>query len=227
MLLAAGRGERMRPLTDHVPKPLLEAGGKSLIERHIVKLAAAKFERIIINHAYLGEQIEAAIGDGQRFGVSISYSAEHEALETAGGIANALDLIGSETFAVANCDVYSDFDYGKLKFAAAALGGEQGKLAHLVLVDNPAHNPGGDFALDGATVSPADSNNLTFSGLAAYHRDLFVNIRRREKAPLAPLLKAAARAGRITGEHHPGIWIDVGTPARLDALNDLLTREKW
>jgi N-acetyl-alpha-D-muramate 1-phosphate uridylyltransferase len=226
MLLAAGRGERMRPLTDHTPKPLLDAGGQTLIERHIAKLVAAGFERIIINHAHLGEQIAAAIGDGSRWGVEICYSPEHEALETAGGIANALDLIGSASFAVANCDVYSEFDYAGLRAAAQRLAHDTHGVAHLVLVDNPPHNPSGDFALVGTKVAPAGSGKLTFSGLAAYHRALFASITVGQKRPLAPLLKAEAQAGRVSGEHYTGTWIDVGTPERLDALNGYLSQRR-
>lgn len=225
MLLAAGRGERMRPLTDRTPKPLLEVGGRSLIERHIRKFAAAGFERIIINHAHLGEQIVSAIGNGSRWGVAISYSREHRALETAGGIANALDLIGCEAFAVANCDVYSEYDYAGLKSAAEQLVHEPRRVAHLVLVDNPTHHPMGDFALENGVVVPADTGKLTFSGLAAYHRSLFAPVSPGEKKPLAPLLVAEARAGRVTGEHYRGLWTDVGTPERLDSLNDYLRRK--
>jgi MurNAc alpha-1-phosphate uridylyltransferase len=225
MLLAAGRGERMRPLTDHTPKPLLTVGGHSLIERHIRKLAAAGFERIIINHAHLGEQIVSSIGDGSRWSVEITYSHEHQALETAGGIANALGLIACAAFAVVNCDVYSEYDYAGLKSAAEQLVDDPGRVAHLVLVDNPTHNPMGDFALDKGMVVPADTGKLTFSGLAAYHRNLFAPVMPGEKKPLAPLLVAEVKAGRVTGEHYRGIWTDVGTPERLESLNDYLRRK--
>ncbi len=225
MLLAAGRGERMRPLTDRTPKPLLDAGGQSLIARHISKLAAAGFERIIINHAHLGEQIVSAIGNGSRWGVAISYSHEHKALETAGGIANALSLIGCDAFAVANCDVYSEYDYAGLRSAAGQLLDDPRRVAHLVLVDNPPHNPLGDFALDKGIVVPADTGKLTFSGLAAYHRNLFATIMPGERKPLAPLLVAEVQAGRVTGEHYRGVWTDVGTPERLKSLNAYLSRK--
>jgi MurNAc alpha-1-phosphate uridylyltransferase len=225
MLLAAGRGERMRPLTDRIPKPLLEAGGQTLIERHIRKLATAGFKRIIVNHAHLGEQIVSALGDGSRWGVEISYSHERTALETAGGIANALDLIGCEAFAVANCDVYSEYDYTRLKSAAEQLANDTRSVAHLVLVDNPTHNPAGDFALDNGVVILEDSNRLTFSGLAAYHCKLFASVSPGEKKPLAPLLRTEAQAGKVTGEHFRGVWTDVGTPERLNSLNDYLRRK--
>ena len=226
MLLAAGRGERMRPLTDHTPKPLLEVGGQSLIERHIRKLAAAGFERLIINHAHLGERIVSAVGDGSRWGVMILYSPEHEALETAGGIANALELIRADAFAVANSDVYSEYDYAGLKAAAERLLDNTRTVAHLVLVDNPPHNLSGDFALDNGKVGLATANRLTFSGLAAYRRDLFASVRPGEKKPLAPLLATEAQAGRVTGEHYRGNWTDVGTPERLVFLDNSLHRKE-
>lgn len=222
MVLAAGRGERLRPLTDRMPKPLLEVGGKSLIERHIAKLARAGFRRIIVNHAHLGDQIEAALGDGTRWGVRIYFSAEREALETAGGIANALDLIDTDAFAVINSDVYSDYDYAKLAAASARLAGNTKRVAHLVLVDNPAHHPRGDFALENGEVSIAAADKLTFSGLAAYRRELFASISPGDKKPLAPLLQEFIRAGRVSGEHFAGRWADIGTPERLATINDLI-----
>ncbi len=225
MVLAAGRGERMRPLTESMPKPLLEVGGRSLIERHIAKLASAGFRRIIVNHAHLGDQIEAALGDGARWGVKVCFSAEREALETAGGIANALGLIGMDAFAVVNSDVYSDFDYAGLSAATARLVSGSNLIAHLVLVDNPAHHPRGDFALEKDRVLMAAADNLTFSGLAAYRRELFASISPGEKAPLAPLLQEQIRAGRVSGEHYTGRWADIGTPERLASLNELLERE--
>jgi len=225
MVLAAGRGERLRPLTDRTPKPLLEVGGESLIERHIAKLAAAGFSRVIVNHAHLGNQIEAALGDGARWGVRIHFSAEHEALETAGGIANALTLIGANVFAVVNSDVYSDYDYTGLSAATAQLANDSNQIAHLVLVDNPAHHPDGDFALENGGVMDSANDRLTFSGLAAYHRDLFASIAPGEKKPLAPLLQEHIRAGHVSGEHFTGRWADVGTPERLATINGLLQRE--
>ena len=169
MVLAAGRGERMRPLTDSKPKPLLEVGGRPLIEHHLIKLAAAGFKRIVINHAHLGGQIVSALGNGERWNITIQFSAEREALETAGGIANALALINSEAFAVVNSDVFSDYDYAGLKVAAQRLLEDAKWLAHLVLVDNPAHNPTGDFSLENGIVVPDINDKLTFGGLAAYY----------------------------------------------------------
>jgi MurNAc alpha-1-phosphate uridylyltransferase len=225
MVLAAGRGERMRPLTDRMPKPLLEVGGRSLIERHIAKLAQAGFTRIIVNHAHLGDQIEAALGDGTRWGVTICFSAEREALETAGGIANALELIDTDAFAVTNSDVYSDYDYAGLSAASTRLAGNTKRLAHLVLVDNPAHNPHGDFGLENGEVSISATDNLTFSGLAAYRRELFASISPGDKKPLAPLLQQYIRAGRVSGERFAGRWADIGTPERLATINDLIEKE--
>lgn len=225
MILAAGRGERMRPLTDHTPKPLLSVGGKMLIVWHIERLRAAGFTHIVINHAHLGQLIEDALGNGAAFGVSIEYSREASALETAGGIATALPLIESEVFPVVNGDIYCEFDFSRLAepLARLAAGRDQ---AHLVLVDNPPHHPKGDFVLDAGRVvgSPltAHRSPLTFSGIGVYHRALFAHTMAGEKAPLAPLLRLAIDAGRASGEHYSGQWVDVGTPARLAALDEEL-----
>jgi len=213
IILAAGRGERMRPLTDRLPKPLLEVAGKPLIVHHLEKLAAAGVARVVINHAHLGEMIEAALGDGSRYGIAIDYSPELTALETAGGIANALPLLGAEPFIAVNADVYSELDYTRL--CAAALGDA---LAHLVLVDNPEHHPEGDFALKLGRLAPA-GDRLTFSGLAVYRPELFDSIARGARAPLAPLLREQIAAGRVAGEHFRGRWCDVGTPERRVRLN--------
>jgi MurNAc alpha-1-phosphate uridylyltransferase len=226
MVLAAGRGERMRPLTDRTPKSLLEVGGQPLIEHHIDKLAAAGFARIVINHAYLGEQIVAAVGDGSRWGVTIRYSPEVDALETAGGIANALPLIDADAFAVVNSDVYSNYDYAGLKAATSRLTADTRWQAHLILVGNPAHNRAGDFALEGTRVAADGPVRLTFSGMGAYRSNLFSGIRAGEKQPLAPLLRDQARVGRVSGEQHLGQWTDVGTPQRLASLNKMLTQTK-
>ena len=216
IILAAGRGERMRPLTDRMPKPLLAAGGKPLIVWHIEKLAAAGFAQIVINHAHLGALIEAALGDGTRFGVDILYSPEKEALETAGGIANALPLLGSAPFAAVNADVFSDYDYAHLARAVTQLT-QPRFLAHLVLVDNPDHHPAGDFALLSTTVA-LDGAPLTFSGIAAYRGEMFAGIARGARAQLAPLLRDHIAAQRVSGEHYRGRWRDVGTGERLAAL---------
>jgi MurNAc alpha-1-phosphate uridylyltransferase len=214
MLLAAGRGERMRPLTDVTPKPLLDVGGRPLVVRLIEQLAAAGFGDLVINHAHLGQMIEAALGDGARFGVRIAYSPEPTALETAGGIAQALPLLGAAPFAAVNADLHTDFAFDRLRNALRA-----GALAHLVLVDNPPHHPLGDFALVAGRVANAGDPMLTFSGIGVYDPALFAGIGRGAKAQLAPLLRRAADADRVTGEHFRGSWADVGTPERLAALD--------
>jgi len=214
MILAAGRGERMRPLTDALPKPLLPVGGRPIIEWTIDRLARSGFAEIVINHAHLGHLIEASLGDGARFGVSIRYSAEREALETAGGIAHALALLGGDPFVVVNGDIFCDFDFAVLR--SRELGRS---LAHLVLIANPAHHPLGDFALRDGRVFDEGAPRWTFSGIGLYRPELFGAVRPGDKAQLAPLLRAAMARGLVTGEIHRGAWDDVGTPERLDALN--------
>ena len=227
MILAAGRGERMRPLTDHTPKPLLVVGGKPLIVWHIERLHAAGYTHIVINHAHLGQQIEAALGNGAAFGVSIEYSREGSALETAGGIATALPLIDAEVFTVVNGDIYCEYDFSRLAEPMARLTAGHNQ-AHLVLIDNPPHHPQGDFVLEGGRVTNAGipltphPARFTFSGIGVYHRALFAHTPAGEKAPLAPLLRLAIDAGRVSGEHYAGRWEDVGTPARLAALDEEL-----
>ena len=218
MILAAGRGERMRPLTDETPKPLLQAGGKTLIEHQIARLRAAGLRDLVINHAHLGERIEQALGDGRRLGVSIQYSPEGQgqALETGGGIHRALPLLGTDPFLVVNGDIWSDIDYGRLRIAA-------GDLAHLVLVDNPAHHPDGDFALDGDRVRTDGPVRLTFAGVGIYRPELFADCR-PGAFPLAPLLTGAMARDRCGGSHHKGQWIDIGTPERLQRLDRMLNR---
>jgi MurNAc alpha-1-phosphate uridylyltransferase len=217
MILAAGRGVRMRPLTDTTPKSLLVVGGKPLIAWQLEKLARAGFAEAVINHAHLGPMIETALGDGSRFGVSIRYSPESEALETAGGIAQALPLLGAEPFLVINADIYTDYDL-------SALAGLQLRdaLAHLVLVDNPPQHPGGDFALKAGSVRERGMDMLTFSGIGVYAPRLFSGIPPKAKVPLAPLLRKAMRANRVSGEHYRGDWHDIGTAERLRALDKRL-----
>lgn len=227
MILAAGRGERMRPLTDHTPKPLLQVGGKPLIVWHIERLHAAGFTRIVINHAHLGAQIEAALGNGAALGVSIDYSREGTALETAGGIATALPLIEREVFPVVNGDIYTDFDFSRLAEPMARLAEGHDQM-HLVMIDNPPHHPAGDFVLEAGRIINAERltvahpDRLTFSGIGVYHRSVFADIPAGAKAPLAPLLRQAIDAGRASGEHHRGRWTDVGTPERLQQLDESL-----
>ena len=214
MILAAGRGERMRPLTDANPKALLEVRGKALIAWTIEALARAGIRELVINHAHLGSKIEAALGDGSRFGIAIRYSPETQALETAGGISNALALLGAGPFVVVNGDVFCDFDFSRLA------GRAPGKnLAHLVLVENPPHHQQGDFSLSGDTVGVEGEPKYTFSGIGLYRPELFEGIGSGAKAQLAPLLRAEMAKRRVSGELHLGHWHDVGTPERLAALN--------
>ncbi len=220
MILAAGRGERMRPLTDHTPKPLLQAGGKPLIVWHIERLVRAGITELVINHAHLGAQIEAALGNGSQFGAHIRYSDEGTALETAGGIAFALHLLGEQPFAVVNGDIWCDYDFSRLPALAAQMQRNQDN-AHLVLVNNPVHHPNGDFGLRDARVTDT-APKLTFSGIGLYRAELFAHIPRGTKAPLAPLLREQIALGRVCGEHHRGLWVDVGTPQRLDELDKQL-----
>lgn len=214
MILAAGRGERMRPLTDRVPKPLLEAGGQPLIGHHLAALARAGVRDVVINHAHLGAKIEAALGDGAAYRLRIRYSPEEAALETGGGIFRALPLLGPAPFIVVNGDVWTDFDPARLHLA-------ESDLAHLVLVDNPTHHPAGDFVLEGDRVRDAGGPRLTFGGLGVYRPTLFDGCA-PGRFPLAPLLRSAMATGRVGGEHHRGLWVDVGTPERLAALDRAL-----
>lgn len=225
MILAAGRGERMRPLTDHTPKPLLPVGGRPLIVWHVERLAAAGFTDIVINHAHLGDQIEALLGDGSAWKLRITYSAEPPgALETAGGIANALPLLGAdEPFLVINGDIYCDWSPLRARDALAA-----DYLARLVMVPNPIQHPAGDFCLQGDRLGTdraalgGDGVMRTFAGIGIYRPALFANVIRGRAAKLAPLLRMAIEDGRASGELHGGRWIDVGTPERLRALDDEL-----
>ena len=229
MILAAGRGERMRPLTDHTPKPLLNVAGKPLIVWHIERLAAAELRDLVINYAHLGQQIESVLGDGSQFGVYIRYSPENPALETAGGIANALPLLGDQPFAVINGDIFCDYDLAQLPAKAATLA-DNNNAAHLVLVDNPPQHPDGDFCLNGKRIIPTTPSSIlnpqssifTFSGIGIYQPQLFQHFPRGSIAPLAPLLREQIALGKVSGEHYQGRWIDVGTPQRLQQLdNDL------
>jgi MurNAc alpha-1-phosphate uridylyltransferase len=210
MILAAGRGERMRPLTDSTPKPLLPLAGRPLIEYHLWALAAAGVREVVINHAHLGHRLEDALGDGSRWGLAIAWSPEGEALETGGGIFRALPLLGEAPFIVVNGDVWTDFDF-------SGLPAEPAGLAHLVLVDNPAHHPAGDFVLDRGRVREGGGPRLTFSGIGVYRPALFAGCA-PGRFPLGPLLRAAMPRDEVGGEHYRGRWVDVGTPERLAAL---------
>lgn len=215
MILAAGRGERMRPMSDSVPKPLLPVGGKPLIVHLIERLAKAGFRKLVINHSHLGEKFPATLGSGSHYGVNIVYS--HEAgggLETGGGIFKALPLIDTDPFVVVNGDIWTDFPFNRLP---SKLNG----LAHLVLVNNPDHHPQGDFSLQQGRVLAAEAPRLTFSGIGVYAHALFANCR-PGKFPLVPLLFAAMAEGQVSGEHYNGFWYDVGTPQRLTTLDQEL-----
>lgn len=211
MILAAGRGERMRPLTDHCPKPLLAVAGKPLIVHHIERLRAAGFTELIINHAWLGEQLEAALGDGQRYGVHIQWSPEREALETGGGIYQALPLLGTAEFVIVNGDIWTDYPLAQLRAAPHA-------LAHLVMVPNPPQHPAGDFCLQDGVLGCHGEPRYTYSGLGVFHADLFKHCK-PGKFALGPLLRAAMAQSHIHGELYQGRWFDIGTPERLATLD--------
>lgn len=218
LILAAGRGERMRPLTDALPKPLLPAGGRPLIDYHIDALARAGIRNLVVNLSWLGDKLRAYLGDGSRYGVRISFSEEGPVpLETGGGIHQALGLLGDAPFWVVNGDINCDFAFDQR-------GLPPGRLAHLVLVANPPQHPAGDFVLADGLVcgdEPAGASRLTFAGISLLHPALFAGAR-PGRFPLAPLLREAARRGQVSGERHPGRWTDVGTPQRLAQLDAML-----
>lgn len=224
MILAAGRGSRMRPLTDNTPKPLLKVGGKYLIEWHLLRLQQAGFADVVINQGWLGEQLPAALGYGEKYGLKIHYSDERsaaypDALETGGGIVKALPLLGQAPFLVVNGDVWTDVDFADLALPT-------GRLAHLVLVDNPPQHPRGDFALaENGLLQAGGQPALTFSGIGIYHPDLFANCE-PGRFPLAPLLRAAMLEQQVSGQLHAGSWYDVGTPQRLAALDAQLHKRR-
>jgi len=222
MLLAAGRGERLRPLTERLPKPLVEVGGKPLIGWHLERLAAAGVSEVVVNVSHLADAIVERLGDGRRFGLAIRYSREAEPLETAGGIAKALALLGREAFLLVNGDIYCE-----VAFAALANVDLGGRLAHLVLVPNPPHRAQGDFALDAAgLVGNAGEPRYTYAGVAVVSPQLVSGLRPGEKAPLAPLLREAAERRLISGELYRGLWQDVGTPERLSELESTLASRR-
>ena len=215
MILAAGRGERMRPLTDSTPKPLLRIGGQTLIEHHVYALSQAGITGLVINHAWLGEQIVKALGDGSAYGVEIVYSPEAgAALETGGGIFNALPLLGSGPFVVVNADIWTGFPF-------AGLPPEPDGLAHLVMVDNPEHHKQGDFSLSADRLSQNGPAMLTFSGIGVYRPELFAECT-AGAFPLGPVLRRAMDAGQVSGEYFTGSWFDIGTPERLDEVNRIV-----
>lgn len=221
MVLAAGLGMRLRPLTDQVPKALVEAGGKPLIVWQLERLARAGFREVVINVSWLGERIEARLGDGSAFGLALAYSREAQPLESAGGIAQARALLGAAPFALVNSDVYCDFDLAGLR--RRSLGA---RLAHLVLTPNPPHHPAGDFSLEAGVAGNDAAPRYTYTGIALIDPALVAPVRAGGRAQLAPLLRAAAAAGRLSGELHAGLWRDVGTAGRLAELEALLAAPK-
>jgi MurNAc alpha-1-phosphate uridylyltransferase len=216
MILAAGRGERMRPLTDTTPKPLLEAAGKPLIVWTLEKLVACGFREFVINVSHLGERIIERLGDGRTWGAAIRYSREAEALETAGGIATALPLLGEAPFLVVNGDIHTDFDFTQIMSAVPQTGA---LLAHLVLIDNPPHHPAGDFALVDGKLANSGAQRYTFSGIGVYHPHLFAGIAPGTKRQLSAVLRPKIDHGRVSGQHYSGCWSDIGTAERLAALD--------
>ena len=223
MLLAAGRGERLRPLTDGMPKALVQAGGKPLIGWHLERLARAGFREAVINVSHLGERIIERLGDGRRYGLQVRYSRERERLETAGGISNALPLLGAEPFLLVNADVYCECDFARLRDMGEVMS-RGPLLAHLVLVPNPPHRAAGDFSLRGGAVGDEPSPRYTYAGVALMKPALVAPVKPGEKAPLGPLLREAAKRGQIGGELYEGLWQDVGTLERLAELEARLKR---
>jgi MurNAc alpha-1-phosphate uridylyltransferase len=222
MILAAGLGKRMRPLTDNLPKPLLRVGGSALIEHQIERLVRSGVRQLVINHHYMGDKIEALIGDGSRYGAQVAYSVEEVRLETAGGIVKALPLLRDPCFVVVNADVWTDFPYDTLR----SIDGVE-CLAYLVLVPNTEHHPYGDFYLDAEGRVHEDherhDQRFTFSGISVLHRNLFEGCS-VEPMPLVPLLSRAMAQNRVRGEIYTGAWLDIGTPERLRELNDIVSR---
>jgi len=223
MILAAGRGERMRPLSDVTPKPLLEAGGKPLVVWQLERLVAAGFTEVVINVAHRAEAVEAAVGDGSRFGASIGYSREAEPLEVAGGIATALPLLGNGVALVVSGDLYTDFDYARLASRADAMAGSTAAPhAHMVMVANPGYHPAGDFALVDGRLSLEGPRRFTFGNIALYRTSLFAGLPRGEKLPMLPLYREWIGRGWVSGELYDGAWANIGTPADLAQLDAAL-----
>ena len=217
MILAAGRGERLRPLTDATPKALVEAGGKPLIAWHLERLAASGWREAVVNVSHLAEQIIERVGDGASFGVRVAYSREAQPLETAGGIANALGLLGAEPFLLVNADIYCEFPFARLRGVAL-----RERLAHLVLVPNPPHRGAGDFSLRDGIIGNGGAPRYTYAGVAVVSPAMVAGVKRGDKAALGPLLHQAADARRLSGELYQGLWQDVGTAERLAELRGRL-----
>lgn len=216
MILAAGRGERLRPLTDEIPKPLIKVAGKSLIEYHLLNLASAGFKEVIINTAWLAEKIHAQLGDGKKYGVSIQYSDEGKALETAGGIINALPLLSNDPFLVVNGDIWCDFDFSTLPELKDSI------QAHLLLVNNPEHNQKGDFSLQDKLIKNMGKSMHTYSGIGIYSADFFAG-QQSGSAPLAPIIRNKSKDNLVSGQFYDGLWTDVGTLERLRELENQLS----
>jgi MurNAc alpha-1-phosphate uridylyltransferase len=224
LILAAGRGERLRPLTDRMPKPLLVAGGRALIEWQVESLVRGGFEDIVVNHAHLGEQVEAALGDGSRLGARIRYSPESPALETAGGIVKALPLLGADPFVVVSGDIHTEFDYATLVPRVAAIARDPAACAaHFVLVDNPPWHAAGDMGLDGARVTRGGPR-LTYGNIAVFHPTLFAGIAPGTVLKLFPWAYRFVDAGRVSGERYAGAWDNVGNAEQLAALDRRLSK---
>jgi MurNAc alpha-1-phosphate uridylyltransferase len=217
MILAAGRGERLRPLTDSIPKAMVSAGGKPLIAWHLERLAAAGFREAVINVSHLAERIVEGLGGGERFGLRLTYSRERQPLETAGGIAHARALLGEAPFLLVNADIYCEFDFAALRRISLAA-----RLAHLVLVPNPPHRSGGDFTLDDGMIGDGPAPRYTYAGIAVMSPAMVAGVGPEQKAPLAPLLYAAAARRQLSGELYRGVWQDVGTRERLAELETYL-----
>jgi MurNAc alpha-1-phosphate uridylyltransferase len=226
MILAAGLGTRMRPLTDRTPKPMLLVAGKPLIEYHVRNCARAGVTEIVINHAYLGEQIENYLGDGKKFGCAIEYSREGEPLDTGGGIFRALPLLGKKPFIAMNADAWTDYPFGNLlDVSLEKMSGKEAVLAHLVMTDNPSQHPQGDFYLrDGLLSDAGEGDKLTWTGLRIIDPVLFANCSDGVFS-IVPLLKKAMSEGRVSGEYYGGRWFDIGTPQRLREINELVASE--
>jgi MurNAc alpha-1-phosphate uridylyltransferase len=217
MLLAAGRGERLRPLTERLPKPLVEAGGRALIDWHLERLAAAGLRDVVVNVSHLAEQVMRHVGDGKRYGLRVAWSREAEPLETAGGIANARALLGDAPFLLVNSDIYCEYDFSRLKDLSL-----ENRLAHVVLVPNPDHHREGDFTLQAGMVGNGAAPRYTYAGVALMSPQIVSGVRSGDKVPLGPLLRQAAGELRLSGELFTGRWTDVGTLARLTELNTWL-----
>jgi MurNAc alpha-1-phosphate uridylyltransferase len=226
IILAAGRGERMRPLTDAMPKPLLRVGGRPLIEWQVERLVAGGFTDLVVNHSHLGHLIERDMGDGSRFGARIRYSPEPRALETAGGVVQALPLLGEAPFAVVSGDIHTTFDYATLATRIEAIAADPATTAaHFVLVDNPAFHPGGDMGLAAERITRAGPR-LTYANIALYHPSLFDGVAAGVPLKLFPWAYRFVEAGRVSGEHYRGSWANLGTPEQLAELDRALSTQE-